>query len=209
MGNKVCIQKNSDILSIINSISNCSMVNYLIKDLINQDGVTNFFYSDDGFYSFSLITKKCEKVYILFRDDLIFVSNNLCGIKQRIIYKKGEFGISIKNSVCSRQNMANYSQNSNAESNTIYDNDGNLITNEIVKEFYLESDDLDMSEKIKKIPYDNYRVISSDYKIGDKFVRTQFSDYFYNPELSKKRYFECDYVSGMLGDGDISQYIER
>ena len=208
MGYKVCLEKNTDILSMIYSISNCSMINSLIKDLIDREGVTNFFCNDDGSYSFSLITNKCEKVYILFRSDNIFISNNLDGIRQQVIYRKEDYGVSIRNRVCSKVDRTNYSQNSCVESNTIYDNDDNLVINEIVKKFYLDSDDLDMQQKIKNMPYENYKVISNDYKIGDKFVRTVFTDYIYNSNLNKRRYFSCDYVLGMLGDGNISMNIK-
>ena len=63
-------KKSSDVLS---SISNNVMINNLIDDLINYNGVTNFFCDNDN-YAFK--NDKGEYVYIFISDDNVYVKNN-------------------------------------------------------------------------------------------------------------------------------------
>lgn len=196
MGYRVSLEKNTDIMSFVENISNCSMINNLIGDLINREGVANFFCNDDGSYSFSLITDKKERVYILFRDNIIYISNNLCDMRQQVIFKQDDSCISIRNTVSSKVDRGNHIECNTTESKTIYDSDYNLIYNGIVRSNSLSSDDPEINEKLKKIDFENYVVTSDDYIIGDKVIRTSFVDYAYNEKLNKKRYYVSDYVSG-------------
>jgi hypothetical protein len=92
MGSKVCLRDKSDVLNYVRSISNDVMINDLIFDLINRDGVTNFFYNDDGSYCFYLTTDSKERVYILLNHDHIHILNNLDDIRQQVYYKFDDDG---------------------------------------------------------------------------------------------------------------------
>ena len=96
---RVNLEEKTDIMKYIYSISNDITINNLIEDLINRDGVTNFFYNDDDSYNFSLVNYKDEKLFIFFRSGMIFVSNNFDGIRQQVLYQNDSDGIylSIKN----------------------------------------------------------------------------------------------------------------
>ena len=72
MGYRVSLEKNTDIMSFVENISNCSMINNLIGDLINREGVANFFCNDDGSYSFSLITDIILDMVSCGNDNILF-----------------------------------------------------------------------------------------------------------------------------------------
>ena len=62
---KICLNGKKDIINFVNSFSDNIMIKNLIYDLINRDGVTNFFYDeDDGSYSISLTTHNPDNMPI-------------------------------------------------------------------------------------------------------------------------------------------------
>ena len=182
MGSKVCLKKNFDVLEYIYSISNDVMINNLIFDLINRDGVTNFFYNDDGSYSFSLINDKHEKVYILFNDEHIFVSNNLDGIRQQIYYQVNDDGkyLSINNfsSIISHDNCIDRT----VKFEKMYDCYDNLVYERKVIDTKDSSNDC----------YDNSCSIITKYFIDDSFVRVNSVCYDSNPDMNKINYYVYD-----------------
>ncbi len=206
MGYKVCLEDKSLILFFVDKVSNNIMINNYVSDLVNRDGVTNFFCNNDGSYSFTLITEKKEKVYILFRSDNIFILNNIDGVHQQLFFQRNDNGVSIRNNLCSKIILPNYIENRVVERVTEYDDTGNLIYRRKVTSSYLSSNDSDIDEKLKDIMYENYEVICTDYLVDDKLVRVQSTNYLYDFDLNKNEYFVSDYSIGMLGSGDFSRY---
>lgn len=206
MGYKVCLKDKSLVLLFVDKISNNVMINNYVSDLVNRDGVTNFFCNNDGSYSFTLITEKKERVYILFRSDNIFISNNIDGVHQQLFFQRSVNGVSIRNNLCSKIILPNYIENRFVERVTEYDDTGNLIYRRKVTSSYLSSSDSDIGEKLKDIMYENYDVVCTDYLVDDKLVRVQSTNYLYDSSLNKNDYFVSDYSIGMIGSGDFSKY---
>ncbi len=204
---KICLNGKKDIINFVNSFSDNIMIKNLIYDLINRDGVTNFFYDeDDGSYSISLTTHKYERVYILFSGNIIYILNNLDGIRQQVIYKNdGE--ISIKNRINSKISSSCYDEVRTIECYTKFDECGKLICNQKKTSSFLNCDDEDMNDKIREMMYENYEVISNEFLVGDKLLKVQSINYLYNSDINKVEYFMCDYFEGVFGSENSSKYI--
>lgn len=173
---KISLNEKKDILNYIYSISNDVMINNLISDLINRDGVTNFFINDDGSYAFSLINEKHDRLYILFNDNHIFVGNNFDGIRQQINYQVDSDGkyVSINNfsSIESHDNCIDrsvkYERKYDCFDNLIYEN---KIT---------ETNDLNGESDCS---------IISKYFINDQWIRVNSISYDNNPSKNRIVYY--------------------
>ena len=176
---RIRLDKKSDVLNYIYSISNDVMINNLISDLINRDGVTNFFMNDDGSYRFSLINDKQEKVYILLGDNSIFVSNNIDGIRQQVFYQISDDGkyVSINNfsSIDSHDNCIDR----NVKVEIKYDCFDNLLyESKIVSTSDLNND-----------CYENSSSIISKYYIDGQCIRINSVSYDNNPSMNRTNYY--------------------
>jgi len=179
---KISLNEKKDILNYIYSISNDVMINNLISDLINRDGVTNFFMNDDGSYRFSLINEKKDRLYILFNDNYIFVGNNFDGIKQQIYYRVDSDGkyVSINNfsSIESHDNcidrFVKFERKCDCFDNLIYEN---KIT---------ETNDLNNDS------YENSCSIISKYVVDGECIRINSISYDNNPSMNRTNYYISD-----------------
>ena len=201
---KISFEKN-DCFDILNSISNNVMINNLINDLINYNGVTNFFCNDSN-YAFK--NENGEFVYIFIDSNSVYVKNNFDGNNHEISYHLNLDGsVDIYINIISNVKYPNYSENRTVSCIIKYDSNGDLILNRKVNTSYLSSDDVDMNNQLRDASYENYRVVTSDYLVGDILIREKVTDYFGKPEFEKREYFSSEYEIGMLGSGDSSKYI--
>ena len=179
---RICLDKKSDVLDYIYSISNNVMINNLISDLINRDGVTNFFMNDDGSYSFSLVNEKHEKAHILFSDNEIFVNNNFDGIRQQVFYQIDDEGkyISVNNfsSIESHDNCIDR----NVKVEKKYDCFDNLLYESKI----VETKDLNNDS------YENSCSIISKYYIDGQCIRVNSVSYDNDSSMNKTNYYISD-----------------
>ena len=195
-----------DCFNILNSISNNIMINNLINDLINCNGVANFF-CDNNNYAFK--NDKGEYIYIFINPDNVYVKNNIDGNNHELNYCLNNDGsVDIDINIYSKVLYPNYSENRTVECLIKYNSNGDLILNRKTSTSYLSSDDIDMNKQLRNSLFENYKVVTSDYLVGDNLVREKIINYFNQPDLDKKEYYYCDYVVGMLGSGDASKYIK-
>ncbi len=201
---KSVFEKN-DCFNILNSISNNVMINNLVNDLINCNGVTNFF-CDNNNYAFK--NEFGEYVYIFISPDNVYVKNNLDGNNHELNYHLNSDGsVDIEIDILSKVFYPNYSENRTVSCIIKYDSYGDLILNRKTSTSYLSSDDIDMNSCLRNSLFENYRVVTSDYLVGDNLIREKVTNYFSQPDFEKKEYFVSNYSVGMLGSGDASKYI--
>lgn len=179
MGSKVCLNHKLEVSKYIYKISDDININEQIFNLINRDGVTNFFCNDDGSYSFSLINKNYEKVFILIRDNYIYVSSNMDNIRQQIFYKISDEGKFIRINNYSDIESHNNCINRSVFFEKKYDFNGNFVfENKIVE--------------TKDNNGENNCSIISKYVVDDEYVRiNSFIDYN-NPDLNCDDYYVKD-----------------
>ena len=176
---RICLDKKSDILNYVYSISNDIMINNLISDLINRDGVTNFFCNDDGSYGFSLVTDNHERVYILFNDSSIFVSNNIDGIRQRVYYK-----ITDDYKYVSINNFSSIQSHDNCIDRTVsFEKKCDCHDNLIFESKVVEINDLKDGSSCSTI---------SKYVIDGVSVRVNSVSYDNNPDIDVVNYYIFD-----------------
>lgn len=201
-----CVFETKDCFNILSSISNNVMINNLINDLINYNGVTNFF-CDNNNYAFK--NEKGEYVYIFISPDNVYVKNNIDGNDHELNYHlNSNNSVDIDITIYSKVECPNYDENRTVECLIKYDSNGNLILNRKSCTSYLSSDDVDMNNQLKNALYENYRVVTSDYLVDGNIVREKVTNYFNQPDLNSKEYYYCEYEVGMLGSGDASKYIK-
>ena len=201
-----CVFETKDCFNILSSISNNVMINNLINDLINYNGVTNFF-CDNNNYAFK--NEKGEYVYIFISPDNVYVKNNLDGNDHELNYHLNNDGsVDIDITIYSKVECPNYDENRTVECLIKYDSNGDLILNRKSNTSYLSSDDVDMNNQLKNALYENYRVVTSDYLVDGNIVREKVTNYFNQPDLDSKEYYYCEYEVGMFGSGDASKYIK-
>lgn len=179
---RICLDKKSDVLDYIYSISNDVMINNLISDLINRDGVTNFFMYDDGSYRFSLINDKNERLYILFSTDSIFVRNNFDGIRQQVFYK-----INDDKKYVSINNSSSIESHDNCIFRTVsfekqYDSFDNLIFESKVVRTKDSNHD----------SYENSCSIISKYYIDGQCIRVNSVSYDNDSSMNRTNYYISD-----------------
>ena len=176
---RICLDKKSDILNYIYSISNDVMINNLISDLINRDGVTNFFMNDDGSYSFRLVNNKQERVYMLLDFNSVFISNNFDGIRQQVYYNIDSDGkyISINNfsSIISHDNCIDR----NVKVEKKYDCSDNLLYESKITE----------TKDLNNDSYENSCSIISKYYVDNKCIRVNSVSYDNNPSMNRTDYY--------------------
>jgi hypothetical protein len=181
------------------------MINNLIDDLINYNGVTNFF-CDNNNYAFK--NEKGEYVYIFISPDNVYVKNNFDGNNHELNYHLNNDGsVDIDINIYSKVECPNYDENRTVECLIKYDSNGDLILNRKSNTSYLSSDDVDMNNQLRDYLYENYRVVTSDYLVDGNIVREKVTNYFNQPDLNSKEYYYCEYEVGMFGSGDASKYI--
>lgn len=200
MGFKVSLNEKKDVMDFVSNISDDIMINGLISDLINRDGVANFFCNDDGSYSFSLINNAGEKFYLLLSGDVIYISNNFDGIRQHILYKNedGEKYINISN--VSIIEVPGNCINRNVSIEKKYDNFGNVFERKIIKTCDSNCDE-----------FENSYFVSSNYTIDGKCILIKSICYDYRPELNSSKYFIADgdkYVS-ISEDEYMNMYAQK
>ena len=200
---KILFEK-KDCFDILNSISNNVMINNLVNDLINCNGVTNFFCNNNN-YAFK--NDKGEFVYIFINSNSIYVKNNFDGNNHELSYHLNLDGsVDIYINIFSKVKYPNYSENRTVSCIVKYDSNGDLVFNKKVNTSYLSSDDVDMNNQLRNVSYENYKVVTSDYLVGDNLIREKVTSYF-SEDLEKREYFSSGYEVGMLGSGDASKYI--
>ena len=201
-----CVFEKKDCFNILSSISNNVMINNLINDLINYNGVTNFF-CDNNNYAFK--NEKGEYVYIFISPDNVYVKNNLDGNDHELNYHlNSNNSVDIDITIYSKVECPNYDENRTVECLIKYDSNGDLILNRKSSTSYLSSDDVDMNNQLRDYLYENYRVVTSDYLIDGNIVREKVTNYFNKPDLDSKEYYYSEYEVGMFGSGDASKYIK-
>lgn len=181
MRKSVCLKNNiiskEYVNSFVSSISNDDMVNNLINDLINRSGVTNFFWTDDGFY-FSL-KNESEFLGIIARNNCFYVSNNFDGICQQINCVKSDEGFSISINNRSKIDIHNNSLYRNVQFEKKYDFDGNLV---------FESKVIDTRDS-NNDPLENCCSIISKFFFDDEVIKVHSMSYQFKPYLNNTKYF--------------------
>lgn len=177
--------------AILSSISNNVMINNLIDDLINYNGVTNFFCDNDN-YAFK--NDKGEYVYIFISDDNVYVKNNMDGNNHELNYHLNEDGsVDVDVTIYSKVDYPNYSENRTVERSINYDSYGNLNFDRKTVTSYLSSDDVDMDNQVKSDISENYRVTTTDFLSDGSLMRKKETVYFLNPDFVKREYFKGVY----------------
>lgn len=163
--------------SFISSISNDVMVNNLISDLINRSGVTNFFWTDSGFY-YSLRTDS-EFIGIFVDNNNIYVSNNMDGICQQIRYENSVDGsvVTIDNS--SRIDIHNNCLYRDVKFKKVYDSSGKVV---------FESKVVDTRDS-NNDPDENCCSIISKFFFDDEIIKAHSMSYYFKPYLNNTKYF--------------------
>ena len=182
MGTRISLKERNDILAYVNSISNDVMINNLISDLINREGVANFFMNDDGSYCFSLVNYKQERVHMLLNSNFIFVSNNFDGIRQQVYCNIDSDGKYI-----SINNFSSIETHDNCIDRTVkvekrYDSFDNLIYESKVTETKDLNNDL----------YDNNCSIISKYYIDGQCVKVNSISYDNNSDINRIEHYILD-----------------
>jgi hypothetical protein len=185
-------KKSSDVLS---SISNNVMINNLIDDLINYNGVTNFFCDNDN-YAFK--NDKGEYVYIFINEDNVYVKNNFDGNNHELNYHlNGDGSADVNITIYSKVDYPNYSENRTVERSIKYDSNGVLNSDKKTVTSYLSSDDVDMNNQVKNDVSENYRVTTTDFLSNGSLMRKKETMYFLNPDFVK-----CEYFKGVYKNDD-------
>ena len=187
--------------AVLSSISNNVMINNLIDDLINYNGVTNFFCDNDN-YAFK--NDKGEYVYIFINDDDVYVKNNFDGNNHELNYHLNVDGSADVNiTIYSKVDYPNYSENRTVERSIKYDINGVLNYDRKVVTSYLSSDDVDMNNQVKSDVSENYRVITTDFLSNGSLMRKKETVYFLNPDFVKREYFKGVYKN----DDELDQLV--
>lgn len=204
-----CFKEKKDIIDGIHSISNDVMINGLIEDLINHDGVTNFFWSENGCV---LNTNNHERVRLFINSNSLHVVSNLDSSYQEINYS-----ICSDQSKCvnyiyhSKVDWPDYTENRTLECLNKYDISGKILYCEKVKTSYLSSSDTDLNESLKKSQYENYKFITRDYSVGDNLLRVSYAEYFYDSDMNDVKYYIGLPTSGIVKYYPISyeEFMEQ
>ena len=187
--------------AVLSSISNNVMINNLIDDLINYNGVTNFFCDNDN-YAFK--NDKGEYVYIFISDDNVYVKNNMDGNNHELNYHLNSDGsVDVDITIYSKVDYPNYSENRTVERSIKYDINGVLNYDRKVVTSYLSSDDVDMNNQVKSDVSENYRVITTDFLSNGSLMRKKETVYFLNPDFVKREYFKGVYKN----DDELDQLV--
>jgi len=177
----ICL-KNNDVSrkyvsSFVSSISNDVMINDLINDLINRSGVTNFFWTDDGFY-YSL-KNDSEFLGIIARNNCFYVSNNMDGICQQINCVKSVEGVNISINNKSKIDVYNNSLYRSVQFEKKYDCYGNeLFESKVVNTCDCNND-----------PLENCCSIISKFFFDDEVIKVHSMSYHFKPYLNSIKYF--------------------
>ena len=163
--------------SFISSISNDVMVNNLINDLINRDGVTNFFWNENGFY-YSLKNDN-EFLGIIVEDNNIYVSNNIDGICQQINYEKKLDGARVTIDNRSRIEVHNNYLYRDVQFERFYDCNNNLVFESKVVNTKDSNND----------PNENCCSVISKFFFDDEIIKIHSMSYVYKPLLNSTKYF--------------------
>lgn len=186
-----CVFETKDCFNILSSISNNVMINNLIDDLINYNGVTNFFCDNDN-YAFK--NDKGEYVYIFINEDNVYVKNNFDGNNHELNYHlNGDGSADVNITIYSKVDYPNYSENRTVERSIKYDSNGVLNSDRKVVTSYLSSDDVDMDNQVKNDISENYRVTITDFLSNGSLMRKKETVYFLNPDFVKCEYFRGVY----------------
>lgn len=193
---RFCFKEKKDILAGVYSISNDVMINSLIEDLINHDGVTNFFWSENGC---TLINYKNEMVKMFINPNSLHVSSDLDNSYHEINYSVCSDQSRFVNYILkSKVDWPDYTENRTLECLTKYDISGKILYCEKVKTSYLSSSDTDLNESLKKSQYENYKFITRDYSVGDNLLRVSYAEYFYDSDMNDVKYYIGIPTSGIV-----------
>lgn len=196
---RFCFKEKKDIIDGIHSISNDVMINSLIEDLINHDGVTNFFWSENGC---TLINEKNEMVKMFINPNSLQVSSDLDNSYHEINYfvcsDQSRF---INYILKSKVDWPDYTENRTLESITKYNSSGNLVYSEKVKTSYLSSNDSDLKDNLEKIKYENYKYVTREYLVDDRMIRVCCSQFFYDSNIN-----DISYYMGMINSSGSVEY---
>lgn len=198
----------NDCVDVLVSISNNVMIDNLINDLINYNGVTNFFCKNiHGNKYYEFFNDKKDKACLYIRPNDVFVKNNFDGNNHEICYHLNNDGsVVIDIGIYSKVDYPNYSENRTVCRTINYDSCGNLVSDKKTVTSYLSSNDIDMDKQLKESLYENYKVTTSVYLVDNKLFREKVTNYFGQPDFEKHEYSVSDYEVGMLGSGDSSKY---
>ena len=164
--------------SFVSSISNDDMINGLINDLINRTGVTNFFWTDSGFY-YSLRGVNGEFLGFIADNNSFYVSNNMDEICQQISCVKNIDGVSICIDNRSKIDIHNNSLYRNVKYEKRYDCSSNIIFDSKIVETCDSNND----------PDENCCSIISRFYFGDEIIKVHSMSYSLKPYLNSVKYF--------------------
>jgi len=193
---RLFFKEKKDILNTVHSISNDVMINSLIEDLINHDGVTNFFWNSNGCI---MTTDKSEYVQMLINSNkLDFISNCDNSYREISYMICSDCSRAASYNLYDKVEWPDYTENRTLECSRRYDSLGNLVFCEKVKTSYLSSSDNDLEQSLRKTGYENYRVITQDYFVDDRVLRVSSSEYFYDSSMDDVKYFIGVNDSGVM-----------
>lgn len=184
---RMFFKQKKDILDSVYSVSNDVMINCLIEDLINHDGVTNFFWNNSGCV---MLTDKSEYVQMIINSNNLHLISNCDNSYREINYVVcSDDSRAASYNLYDKVEWPDYTENRTLECSRRYDSNGKLVFSEKVKTSYLSSSDNDLKQSLRKTGYENYRVVTSDYSLGDKMLRVSSSEYFHDSSMNDVKYF--------------------
>lgn len=177
----VCLKNNLNsryyVSSFISSISNDVMINNLINDLINRDGVTNFFWNENGLYYY--LESDSEFLSIVVEGNNIYASNNFDGICQQISYERSLDGVRVIIDNKSKIEMHNNYLYRDVQFERIYDCNDKLI---------YEGKTVETNDR-NNDPDENCCSVISKFFFDDEVIKVHSMSYAYKPLLNNTKYF--------------------